>query len=459
MPYPRITHHGPVDTVTGSCHQLHLCDTASLLVDCGLFQGESPSGSNPRIDFPLSGIHALVLTHVHIDHVGRLSYLLAAGYRGPILCSEASAELLPLVLEDALRLTVGWDRSTIRRYIQRVQQRLVALAYDQWHPLIDSPGLGCKLRLQRAGHVLGSAYVECAITHADSGADCRVVFSGDLGAPATPLLRPPRPPERADILVLESTYGDRLHEDRLTRQARLEAALERALENQGSVLIPAFSIGRTQELLYELEDILHRRALDSGPTGVEWAHLPILLDSPLASRFTKAYRRLKRFWNEEARQRLAHGRKPLAFRQLLTIDSHADHERTVAYLARSGRPAIVIAGNGMCSSGRIVNYLRAMLGDPRHHVLFVGHQGRGTPGAAIQAGAGKADTVIDLAGESRVLRAGVSTLGGYSAHADQQGLVDFVKGIPVWPRHIHLVHGEEGAKRALRARLEQERTK
>lgn len=459
MPYPRITHHGAVDTVTGSCHQLHLCDTASLLVDCGLFQGESPSGSNPRIDFLLSGIHALVLTHVHIDHVGRLPYLLAAGYRGPILCSEASAELLPLVLEDALRLTVGWDRSTIRRYIQRVQQRLVALAYDQWHPLIDSPGLGCKLRLQRAGHVLGSAYVECAITHADSGADCRVVFSGDLGAPATPLLRPPRPPERADILVLESTYGDRLHEDRLTRQARLEAAIERALENQGSVLIPAFSIGRTQELLYELEDILHRRALDSGPTGVEWARLPILLDSPLASRFTKAYRRLKRFWNEEARQRLAHGRKPLAFRQLLTIDSHADHERTVVYLAKSGRPAIVIAGNGMCSSGRIVNYLRAMLGDPRHHVLFVGHQGRGTPGAAIQASAGKADTVIDLAGESHVLRAGVSTLGGYSAHADQQGLVDFVKGIPVWPRQIHLVHGEEGAKRALRARLEQERTK
>lgn len=459
MCYPRITHHGAADTVTGSCHQLHLFDNASLLVDCGLFQGERTSNTSPRIDFPLAGIHALVLTHVHIDHVGRLPHLLAAGFRGSILCSEASAELLPLVLDDTLRLSVDWDRSTIRRYIQRVQQRLIALAYDQWHPLIDSPALICKLRLQRAGHILGSAYLESDISYPASGEHSRVVFSGDLGAPATPLLRPPRPPERADILVLESTYGDRLHEDRHTRQARLETVIEQALANQGSVLIPAFSIGRTQELLYELEDILHRKGGSAGPAGVQWSQLPIILDSPLASRFTKAYRRLKRFWNDEAGQRLAQGRKPLAFRQLLIVDSHVDHQRMVAHLASSGRPAIVIAGNGMCSSGRIVNYLQAMLGDPRHHVLFVGYQGRGTPGAAIQASVGETDALIHLAGEARIRRVGVSTLGGYSAHADQQGLVDFVKGIPEWPARIHLVHGDEGAKRALRARLERERPK
>lgn len=220
-----IHHHGAVDGVTGSCHQLDLDDGRSLLIDCGLFQGheQGPGGAGaerPHIEFPVAPIVALILTHVHIDHVGRLPHLLAAGYRGPILCSRASAELLPLVLEDALRIGVTRDARLIEQVLGRLRERTVALDYVQWYDLTDrrpiaAPGDAPAVRLQQAGHILGSAYVEIQA----SGE--RIVFSGDLGAPDTPLLPDPTPLERAEVLVLESTYGDRRHEDRASRVRRL----------------------------------------------------------------------------------------------------------------------------------------------------------------------------------------------------------------------------------------------
>ncbi len=466
MVFPAITHHGATQGVTGSCHQLHLDVAHSLLIDCGLFQGdESSPAANLEVDFPVEGIEALLISHIHIDHVGRIPNLLAAGFNGPIICSQPSAKLLPLVLEDAFKLSVTRDQNTVDRYLKRVEQSIIAVPYDQWHALINTPELVCNIRLQRAGHVLGSAYIECDIHYPKAATSKRVVFSGDLGAAHTPLLQPPKSPERADILVLESTYGDRLHEDRTHRQQRLEQAIDQALADHGTILIPAFSAGRTQELLYEIEDILHRKALlPAEPcTGereaqqglpIDWPQLPIILDSPLASRFTQAYRELSDFWNDEAQQRLSEGRKPLRFRQLITIDSHVQHQKTVNYLASTGRPAIVIAGNGMCSGGRIVNYLKAMLGDSRHQVLFVGYQARGTPGAVIQASEGAEGFVmIDLDAEMYEIKAKVATLGGYSAHADQAGLVGFVTGMREWPTRIVLVHGEEMARKGLEGAL------
>ncbi|WP_312905600.1 MBL fold metallo-hydrolase [Stutzerimonas nitrititolerans] len=564
MGYPQIEHHGAKDGVTGSCHQLDMNATASLLVDCGLFQGNDASipsgegGSRLLIDFPLDSIKALVVTHVHIDHVGRIPYLLAAGFEGPILCSEASAKLLPIVLEDAFKLSFSRDQQRIERYIDIVESRLVALPYQHWFTLVDTDELNARIRLQRAGHIIGSAYVEIDLDYPQAGESKRIVFSGDLGAPHAPFLMPPQSPERADILVLESTYGDRLHEDRQTRRQRLEALIEQALQDQGTVLIPAFSIGRTQELLYELEEIIHTRSvganslanvlpsetvpapigasslassnsdrpslptetsatpipplppgeragvrgreampengitsesagLRSGETRpaissdaeqpplplreragergkkvaanhlpdqttTNWPKLPIILDSPLASRFTEAYRELKPFWNQEARDRVQSGRRPLSFEQLITIDSHSDHQRIVNHLTQTARPAIVIAGGGMCSGGRIVNYLKAMLGDKRHNVLFVGYQAKGTPGHAIQT-YGPKGGYVNLDGERFDIRAGISSIGGYSAHADQNGLVDFVTGMQQWPTEIRVVHGEQEAKQILADRL------
>lgn len=255
---------------------------------------------------------------------------------------------------------------------------------------------------------------------------------------------------------MESTYGDRNHQSRANRRQRLQAVIEEALKDKGTVLIPAFSIGRTQELLYELEDIIHR-CMQGGhssaaPNREVWPSLPIILDSPLASRFTEADRQLQPFWGEEATRRVRNGRRPLAFDQLITIDSHADHQRTVNHLAQTGRPAVVIAGGGMCSGGRIVSYLTAMLADTRHNVVFVGYQARGTPGAEILQ-FGPRGGYVELDGERYRVRAKVHSLAGYSAHADQDGLVRFVTGMHEWPGEIRLIHGEARAKAQLRQLL------
>lgn len=441
---PLINHHGSTTGVTGSCHELHADAVNSYLIDCGVFQGGDTAnegqtgGGSLGIAFPIDTIRALIVTHVHIDHVGRIPYLLAAGFKGPILCSEPSAKLLPIVLEDAFKIGVSRDQKQVERYIKLIERRIIALPYNTWFNLREASDLICRIRLQRARHILGLAYVELDLTYPKTGENKRVAFSGDLGAPHAPMLPAPKAPYRVDILVIESTYGDRQHEDRCTRRQRLEHVIQRALQDGGTVLIPAFSIGRTQELLYELEDIIHRAQTKSaassrdgveasGPDGAQasgleknWPELPIILDSPLANRFTAAYRELKPFWNQEAIKRVQSGRRPLGFEQLLTVDSHAEHLRMVGYLARSAHPAIVIAGNGMCSSGRIVNYLKAMLGNQRHNVLFVGYQAAGTPGHAIQS-FGPKGGYVDLDGERLAIRAGVTTIGGYSAHADQDG--------------------------------------
>lgn len=457
MHYPHILHHGATERVTGSCHQLVMDPRTSVLIDCG---ADNDVASPGVLDIAPETLKALIVTHVHNDHVGRLPELLASGFKGPILCSDASARLLPLVMEDVLKHGYTYDSQQIKRFLETIRRRIVALPFERWFTLVDTASLQCRLRLQRAGHILGSAYVECDLQYPAQGREVRVVFSGDLGASQTPILRSPRPPERADVLVLESTYGDRLHADRTQRQARLAAIIDQALENGGTVLLPAFSIGRTQELLYELEDILRSKALLSTAAAtqqdaasgmpINWAQLPVILDSPLASRFTKVYRAFHTDWDRNAQQRLAEGRAPLGFDQLVTIDGHVKHMQAVNYLASTARPAIVIAGHGMCSGGRIVNYLKAMLGDPRHHIVFVGYQAKGTPGRVIQSqGEAKKPARVELDGELFDIHAGVSTVAGYSAHADQQGLLAFVTGMTQWPCQIRLVHGEAAAKKAL----------
>src|SRR5690554_5420384 len=229
-----ISHHGATSGVTGSCHELTLGTkqntSAGILIDCGLFQGqekaEGASASDLSVDFPIDHIRALVVTHVHIDHVGRIPYLLAAGFEGPIICSEPSAIMLPEILEDALKIGFTRDRSLINRVLDLIRSRLVPVPYGHWHEVFDEGECSLSVRLQRAGHILGSAYVECdarAGNHEE-----RVVFSGDLGAPHSPLLPEPVSPERADRLVIESTYGDKDHEDRETRRYRLKREIGRA---------------------------------------------------------------------------------------------------------------------------------------------------------------------------------------------------------------------------------------
>jgi metallo-beta-lactamase family protein len=440
--FPQILHHGALQGVTGSCHELRLSEKDGILIDCGLFQGEEEglNGAWQTIDFPIENIKALIVTHVHIDHVGRIPYLLAAGFEGPIYCSEPSSLLLPLVLEDAVKVGFTRDRRLVEGFLKRLQKMIVPLPYGCWQPVKTVSDVRLSIKLQPAGHILGSAYVECRVgypseTRVSISAtrnpqrELRVVFSGDLGAPYAPLLPAPRSPYRADVLVLEATYGDRLHEGRRERRQKLRQLIEGALQDRGVVLVPAFSIGRTQELLYELEEIVHRQGNRLTPAGLPWDELEIIVDSPLASRFTEAYRQLRPYWDAEARRKLRSGRHPLNFEQLTTIDSHNDHQQAVAYLQKTGRPCVVIAASGMCNGGRIVNYLKDLIGDRRTDVLFVGYQAAGTPGRDIQVHGPRGGYVV-FDGQRYPIRARIHTIGGYSAHADQQNLVNFVRRTP-----------------------------
>ncbi|MES9900915.1 MAG: MBL fold metallo-hydrolase [Sedimenticola sp.] len=450
----KILHHGAVTGVTGSCHELITDSSSSVLVDCGLFQGADDSRSDgAEIEFPLKRVAALLVTHCHLDHVGRIPHLIAEGFKGPIYCSEATAILLPLVLDDALRMGITRNRRLVAAFLELIDERLRPLPYNRWSEIALKKGSGSRLeiRLQPAGHILGSAYIECRISQEQK--QTKVLFSGDLGAAYTPLLPAPKAPWSTDILVLESTYGNRLHEGRKSRRKRLKALVKRCFSDRGVILIPAFSIGRTQELLYELEEIIHRFGDQPAARGLAWDELEIVLDSPLAARFTDAYRKLKPYWDQEARSKVQRGRHPLAFSQLTTIDDHNTHLQAVAQLTQSAKPTIVIAGSGMCTGGRIVNYLKALLGDRRTDVLFVGYQAAGTPGRSIQKyGPGEGYVMLD--GERVDIRAGVHTLSGYSAHGDQKNLVDFVKRMRRHPVEVRLVHGDVEAKRALKQKIE-----
>ncbi|WP_348815913.1 MBL fold metallo-hydrolase [Halomonas sp. H10-59] len=450
MEYPSIVHHGGADGVTGSCHRLQISPDHAILIDCGLFQGEDLKGQSSferhQIEFPIDDVIALVVTHVHIDHIGRLPYLKAAGFKGPIICTPPSARLLPLVIEDALKIGFTRDRRLIGRFLDTVQMHLDPSPYGAWKSLLNDERYKVKVRLQNAGHILGSAYVEIDVEDERASLDNRYVFSGDLGPPDTPLLPDPTPLERADVLVLESTYGDRRHEGRRTRRAQLKEMIYRAQREGGSVVIPAFSIGRTQELLYEIETLLHERQ-----EGEKGERPLIIVDSPLAARFTEVYRDLKPWWDTEAKARLDQGRHPLSFDGLVTVDSHDDHLAMVEHLATTNTWAIVIAASGMATGGRVVNYLKRLLPDPRHTVLFVGYQAEGTPGRQIQRAKSGSEVVLDR--ESVLVSAYVKSISGFSAHADQQGLVQFVCGAENRIGQIRLVHGSSAAQESLRKHL------
>jgi len=399
-----------------------------------------------------------VVTHCHIDHVGRIPYLLAAGFKGPIYATTATAKLLPLVIEDAIKVGVTRNKSIIRACLKLLNNQLVPLEYKSWYALSlasdkikEAPKV--KIKLQPAGHILGSAYVEVDI--ATGSRSHRVVFSGDLGAPYTPLLPAPKSPYRADTLVIESTYGDKNHQSRKDRCANLQHVIEKSVSDNGVVLIPAFSIGRTQELLYELEQIIYRqrnKVSSDNASNDFWQTIDIIVDSPMAAKFTEQYQEFKSLWDNEAKQEIKAGRHPLNFEQLYTVNSHDEHLQTISYLAKRNKPAIVIAASGMCSGGRIVNYLKQFLANKTADILFVGYQAHGTLGRDIQqygdiSRAKQGYVFID--GQRIDIKAGVHTISGYSAHADQNGLINFVNCMRYKPEHILIVHGDEQAKWAL----------
>ncbi len=435
----QLSHLGGTWQVTGSCHLWRINSQHTIMIDCGAFQGISDN-DELATQVEVERLKAVCITHAHLDHVGRLPQLLALGYRGPIYCTAATHALMQLVLGDSLQLAGIKDESALAAFSRLLARQVVICRYGV--PTNILPSL--TVTFEEAGHILGSSYLCFDITPLNK----RVVFSGDLGCRASPLLNDPTPLNRADLLILESTYGDRLHGDRSQRITQLEAVIKRALSDGGAILIPAFSIGRTQELLYEFEQIWYQHQ------DAKHINFPeIVIDSPMANRVTDIYQHHDALWDEASQAKQSAGRHPLDFRHAHRVGEHALHLTLVNRLKSTAEPVIVIAGSGMCTGGRIINYLDALIEDPRTDILFVGYQAAGTLGATIQQAAAGQTVIINQ--QTRRVNAQVSTLAGYSAHADQSELLAFIGDAKLPVGEVRLVHGAAPAQYALAEKIRQ----
>jgi len=434
MQNARITHLGGEKRVTGSCHLLQASGIA-ILIDCGSTQGTDTVVPMDQWPVHPADIPFLFLTHAHIDHIGRVLGLIQRGFRGEILCTHATKALLVPMLEDALSFT-HLSRRQMEHLLEELDELCWGFEYQETFDLRK----GIRFTLGRAGHILGSCWIRFDLPGGES-----IVFSGDLGARGTPILPDPDIPAPCDLLVLESTYGDRRHEDRTNRLQQLQNILQRALSDNGKVLIPAFALGRTQELIYEMDRLF------SDPAGIfseRGSRVPVCIDTPLGLKITRIHAELSEYWSDEAQGRLKQGDHPLSFDRLYGVETYEEHQRLLEFKG----PAIVIAGSGMCMGGRIIDHLKAQLPNPATDVLFVGYQAAGTPGRVIlqTLEGGKREVVLD--GKPVPVLAAVHQLGGYSGHADQQELLEWVKAVQ--PGAVKLVHGEPGPQRALRELLD-----
>ena len=422
---PKIIHLGGENTVTGSCHLLQ-ANGIHIMVDCGLAQGNDVL--LPMKSWPVSPseIDYLFLTHAHIDHIGRVPELIERGFSGEIICSHPTKALLSPMLEDAM----GFSDMT-EQQAAKILKTIDDLSWGFEYRETFSLKKGIKFRLGCAGHILGSCFIRFELPDGFT-----IVFSGDLGAKDTPILCDPDISEPCDLLILESTYGDRNHEGRKSRVEVLRKILDRALDDGGIVYIPAFSLGRTQELIYELDRI-----------GTK---VPVFIDSPLGLEITKIYSSLSEYWDKEAKELKAKGDHPVDFRNLYSVERFRDHKR----LLEMDEPAIVIAGSGMCTGGRIIDHLKAGITDRKNDIFFVGYQAKGTPGRDILKYSKRPGGYVVLDGERFDIKARVHALSGYSAHADQKGLIEWVEAMGEKPGEIKLVHGEPAAQRALCRELE-----
>jgi metallo-beta-lactamase family protein len=442
----RITFHGAAQEVTGSCHALEV-NGRRLLIDCGLIQGRAQDEARNRDPFAFDprSVDAVVLTHAHLDHSGRLPLLLKAGFRGPIHAHPATIDLTRILLRDSAYLMEKESEWVTRKRLRKglrpeaplYTARDLAAVNKRFRPLpyeTDAEILpGVSLRLHDAGHILGSSIV--AITAKSGGATRRVVFSGDLGHRDAPILRNPQTLTDANLVVMESTYGDRRHRAWDDTLLELGAALNDASEHAGNILIPAFAIGRTQELLYTFAR--HYEAWNLG----RWT---VFLDSPMAIEATEVYQRHFDLYDREA-ARLRKSSGDLFKMPRLHFTRTAQQSMAIN---RINSGAIVIAGSGMCTGGRIKQHLKHNVWRDSCHIIITGYQALGTTGRALVDGA----PYIRLWGETVRVAAKIHTIGGLSAHADQVGLLDWIGGFKSHPR-VALVHGESDAITALQRAL------
>ena len=452
----RITFYGAAQEVTGSMHLIEVNDQR-ILLECGMYQGRRADTYERNLNFPFNPktIHAVVLSHAHIDHSGNLPNLVKQGFTGNIWCTAATRNLCVYMLLDSGHIQES-DAEYLNKHRAKDKQPPIQPLYtraDAQASLSQFIGVGLhrpitvadgvQATFYNAGHILGSAFVALDIKEFATGKQWRLIFSGDVGRPQMAILQDPELPDAADILLVESTYGDRLHQAKDIARKELRDVIRETVRRRGKVIIPAFAVGRTQEIVYTLNTL----AADGDIPA-----LPIFVDSPLAVNATEVFRMHPEEWDEEVRAFLAEEGKPNPFdTSNVEYVREATRSKQLNYL--SG-PAIIISASGMAETGRILHHLSNNIEEPENTVLFVSFQAENTLGRKLTQGARR----VKILGEEYDVRARIRSIEGYSAHADQAELLAWVRPLDrARLRRTFVIHGEPAAATTLADKLRNER--
>ena len=426
----KIKFCGGVGMVTGSNHFLET-KNQKILIDCGLFQGRGSDELN-RQDFPYQAqeIDAVLVTHAHLDHVGRLPLLVKEGFSGKIYTTKPTRDLAKLILSDCEEIYTyhtpeGKDPLYNKEDVKKTMSLFEPIKYGKKNKHGD-----IEFCFRDAGHVLGSAFIE---VWAEGK---KIVFSGDLGNSPTPLLKDLEVVEEADYVLVESTYGDRVHEDKIVRKNVLEDTIEETIARGGVMLIPSFALERTQELIYELNELAENHRIPP---------VPVFIDSPLAIELTKVYQRHLEYFDKEASELIASGDDLFKFPGLKMTSTVEDSKK----INHVKSPKIIIAGSGMSTGGRILFHEKMYLDDPKNTFLIICYQVKGTLGRKIF----EKQKNINIFGQDVSIRAQVKAIGGYSAHADQEALFNWIHPMRSSLQKVFVVHGEEEPAQALAQKI------
>jgi metallo-beta-lactamase family protein len=443
---PTLTFWGAAGSVTGSKYLIE-SDRARVLIDCGLFQGgrELRDRNWQEPPFNAAAINAVLLTHAHIDHTGYLPRLVRHGFRGPVYCSRGTADLLRILLPDSARLQEEEadyrNRHKITKHTPalplyteqdaREALKLLQIVPNNGNTVSVMPGITAEFRI--AGHILGSSHV---LVNVEPDRETRrILFSGDLGKYSQPIIRDPESPPACDYLLIESTYGDRLHDPEEPKVA-LERIINDAAQHGGAILIPAFAVGRAQEIVYLIRELEDEKRVPV---------LPVCVDSPMAAAATRAYAAVKDEHDEEYELALKSTPTPMQTHSMLACSTRDDSKR----INKMEGARIIISASGMMNGGRVLHHALRLLPDENATVVFVGYQAGGTLGRRVSDG----DKQVKVLGQWIPVRCKIAKIGGFSAHADWKEAVRWLEGLPQPPKRVFVTHGETGSAQAMASHI------